>query len=113
MLFDFRICCLFILFTNSQLWVLPDDYKKFPALSLKKIVANSSFKKSTTIVLNAANEIAVDNFLKKNIAFNDIVKLIKKVIYKFNHIDVKSLKDVLSVDLEARLLTNRIIQENI
>ena len=88
------------------------DYKKFPALSLKKMVTDSSFTKSTTIVLNAANEIAVENFLKKNIKFNDIVKTVKKTIYKFNHTEIKTLKDILSVDYEARLLTNKIINKN-
>ena len=78
----------------------------------KKIVSNSLFIKSTIIVLNAANEIAVDNFLKKNIKFDDIVKIIKKTIYNFNHIEVKTLKNILSVDYEARLLTNKIIQRN-
>ena len=88
------------------------DYKKFPALSLKKIVSNSSYKKSFVIVLNAANEVAVDNFLKKKIKFDDIVKIIKKTIYSFNHIEVKTLKDILSVDYEARMLTNKIIHRN-
>ena len=64
------------------------------------------------VILNAANEIAVDNFLKKNIKFDDIVKIIKKTIYNFNHIEVKTLKNILSVDYEARLLTNKIIQRN-
>ena len=97
---------------NNDFNFIKPDYKKFPALSLKKIVSNSHFIKSTIIVLNAANEIAVDNFLKKNIKFDDIVKIIKKTIYKFNHIEVKTLKDILSVDFEARLLTNEIIKKN-
>ena len=96
---------------NNNLNFIKPDYKKFPALSLKKIVSNSLLRRSTTIVLNAANEIAVDNFLKKNIKFDDIVKIIKKTIYKFNHIEVKTLEDILSVDGEARLLTNKIINK--
>tara|TARA_Y100000589_G_C27178753_1_gene639814 strand:+ start:463 stop:1623 length:1161 start_codon:yes stop_codon:yes gene_type:complete len=97
---------------NTDFNFIKPDYKKFPALSLKKIVSNSSFIKSTVIVLNASNEIAVDNFLKKNIKFDDIVKIIKKTIFKFNHIEVKNLKDILSVDYEARLLTNKIISKH-
>ncbi len=96
---------------NNDFNFIRPDYEKFPALSLKKIVSNSTFTKSTIIVLNAANEIAVDNFLKKNIKFNDIVKTIKKTIYKFKHNEVKTLKDILSVDFEARLLTNKIIKK--
>ena len=96
---------------NNDLNFTKPDYKKFPALSLKKIVSDSCNKKSSVIVLNAANEIAVDNFLKKNIKFEDIVKIIKKTIYRFNHVEVKTLKDILSVDCEARLLTNKIIKK--
>ena len=102
----------FINFTeNRDFNFVKPDYKKFPALSLKKIVSNSLLKKSSIIVLNASNEIAVDNFLKKNIKFDDIVRIIKETIYNFNHIDVKNLKDILTVDYEARLLTNKIIQK--
>ena len=97
---------------DNDLNFIKPDYKKFSALSLKRIISNNFYQKSSIIVLNAANEIAVDNFLKKNIKFDDIVKIIKKTIYRFNHIDVKTLKDILSVDYEARLLTNKVIQEN-
>ena len=96
---------------NNDLNFAKPDYKRFPALSLKKMVSDNFYDKSSVIVLNAANEIAVDNFLKKNIKFDDIVKIIKKTIYKFNHIEVKTLKDILSVDYEARLLTNKIIKK--
>ena len=96
---------------NNNLDFIKPDYKKFSALSLKQTINKSIYKQSSVIVLNAANEIAVDNFLKKKIKFDDIVKIIKKAIYSFNHIEVRSLKDILSVDSEARLLTNKIIQK--
>ncbi|MEC8100356.1 MAG: 1-deoxy-D-xylulose-5-phosphate reductoisomerase, partial [Pseudomonadota bacterium] len=86
---------------DNDLNFIKPDYKKFSALSLKRIISNNFYQKSSIIVLNAANEIAVDNFLKKNIEFDDIVKTIKKTIYKYKHIEVKTLKDVLSVDYEA------------
>ena len=97
---------------NNSFNFTKPDYKKFPALSLKKKVSESLFSQSTIIVLNAANEIAVDNFLKKKIKFDDIVKTIKKTIKKFNHIEVKTLRDIMLVDYEARLLTDKIIKEN-
>ena len=86
------------------------DFKKFPCLELA--YDSLKLKKSAPTILNAANEIAVENFLKKNIKFDDIVKTIKKTIYRFNHIEVKTLKDILSVDYEARLLTNKIVKKN-
>ena len=32
--------------------------------------------------------------------------------HKFNHFEVKTLKDILSVDYEARFLTNKIIKKS-
>ena len=87
------------------------DKKKFPALSLKDELINSSFEKSKSIVLNAANEVAVKNFLNKKIVFLDIVKNIKKTIKLFNHIEIKSITDVIAVDKDARILTNNIINK--
>jgi 1-deoxy-D-xylulose-5-phosphate reductoisomerase len=87
------------------------DKKKFPALTIKEEFINSSFIKSNSIVLNAANEIAVKYFLDKKIDFLDIVKNIKKTIKLFNHIEIKSIEDVINVNDEARTLTNNIINK--
>ena len=98
-------------FRDSNFSFIKPDEKKFPSLKLKKLVSKSNYKKSTVIVLNAANEIAVDQFLKKNIRFNDIVIIIKKVIDEFKHMNVNTLNDVLNVDYEARMQTITIIKE--
>ena len=50
---------------SNNLEFIKPDHKKFPALELKREVSNSLYKKSFIIVLNAANEIIVENFLKK------------------------------------------------
>ena len=47
------------------------DFQKFPCLEL----AYSSLKKSAPTVLNAANEIAVDAFLKRKYPFYQYIKL--------------------------------------
>tara|TARA_A100001011_G_scaffold400562_1_gene516255 strand:- start:9109 stop:10275 length:1167 start_codon:yes stop_codon:yes gene_type:complete len=95
---------------NNLSFIKPDE-RKFPSLVLKKLVTKSKYKKSTVIVLNAANEIAVEQFLKKNIKFNDIVRIIKKTINEFKHININTLKDVLTVDKEARMQTIMMINK--
>jgi 1-deoxy-D-xylulose-5-phosphate reductoisomerase len=100
---DFRKC-------NNLNFHKPDK-KKFPALTIKEDFVNSSFMKSNSIVLNAANEIAVKYFLDKKIDFLDIVKNIKKTIKLFNHIEIKSIEDVIRVNKEARNLTDNIINK--
>ncbi|WP_058485189.1 1-deoxy-D-xylulose-5-phosphate reductoisomerase [Defluviitalea phaphyphila] len=57
---------------------------------------------SMPAVLNAANEIAVERFLKKEISFLDIPKIIEKTMEKHNIIKVPTLSDILEVDKWAR-----------
>ncbi len=53
-------------------------------------------------VLNAANEVAVDLFLKERIYFTDIDKLIEQTMLKHNNITSPSLNDILQSDKWAR-----------
>ena len=96
---------------NNILNFLIPNKKKFPALSLKKELAHSNFIKSKSIVLNAANEVAVKYFLDKRIGFLEIVKNIKKTIKLFSHVEIKSIEDVILVDKEARVLIDNIINK--
>ena len=63
-----------------------------------------------TIYFNAANEIAVENFLKKNITFRQIYEVILrtfdlKEMSKFN-----SIEDIFEIDEEARNISNMVIK---
>lgn len=53
-------------------------------------------------VLNAANEVAVDKYLKKEINFLDIAKIIEATMEKHELIKNPSLSDILDVDQWAR-----------
>ncbi len=76
------------------------DYEKFPCLKLAYEVASSG--KSYPIVLNAANEVAVDLFLKEEITFSDIYKLISNSIDSHNPSEPHSLEEILEIDRETR-----------
>ena len=65
---------------------------------------------STPIIVNAANEVLVDLFLKRKISFLDIVKTINKILKnknfkKYARMEPKSLKDIKIADNWARLKT--------
>ena len=85
------------------------NVKNFPSIKLINKCFNSGF--STPIIVNAANEVLVDLFLEKKIAFLDIVKTINNI---FNDKEFKkyarrkaiSLKDIKIIDNWARLKTN-------
>jgi 1-deoxy-D-xylulose-5-phosphate reductoisomerase len=91
---------------------LPVDKKKFPSTSL--IPAMNS-RKSSAIIINAANEIFVDEFLKNNINFTDIVRYLKLVLVnksyiKTSNLPADSIKNIYIIDNWARSVALKIIE---
>ena len=62
-------------------------------------------------VLNASNEIAVDEFLSERIKFTDIPVIIEQCMAKFTADKADSLDIILKVDSEARKESYKIIKE--
>ena len=58
------------------------DPKRFPVIKLKNRVTEYAF---TPIIINASNEILVDQFLKKNIQFPSIYKIIMDILKDVNY----------------------------
>ena len=82
------------------------DIKKFPAVKFVKKCLILGF--SSPIILNAANEILVDLFINKKIAFLDIVKTINKIFKdkefkKYAKRKPDSVKQIMTIDNWARL----------
>jgi 1-deoxy-D-xylulose-5-phosphate reductoisomerase len=76
------------------------DYTSFPCLRL----AFEAVKAGGTMpaVLNAANEVAVNLFLKKEIGFLDIARIIENIMERHTVNIRPSLKDILEVDTWVR-----------
>ena len=89
----------FSLFGQSMTFEKP-DFKKFPCLQM----AYDAGKKggSAPIVLNAANEVAVNDFLMGKISFLDIEKTVEKALCEHNIIYNLSLDDIFEIDNEIR-----------
>ena len=88
------------------------DKKKFPAIKLKPILNKY---KSMPIVLNAANEIFVDQFLKKNISFYSIINYLFKLLKdpKLRKYAIKTpsnLKTILLIDRWTREKAMKILK---
>jgi 1-deoxy-D-xylulose-5-phosphate reductoisomerase len=77
----------------------PDDVR-FPALRL----ARESLRQggSAPVIMNAANEIAVEAFLAEQIGFLDIIGLVESVLESYTHSDINDLESVVEHDFEAR-----------
>lgn len=76
------------------------DFKRFPALQLCMDVAKVSGTAAS--VLNAADEEAVEAFLKGKIAFNSIYKVVEKVVSQHKIIRQPDLKEIIAADVWAR-----------
>lgn len=98
------------IFDVAKLEFEQPDLKRFPCLRL----CFEAIKKGGTasIVLNAANEIAVAAFLDNKIGFTDIAKLIEQTLDKMAiSEDVSSLESILQADVMARSVTNECMAE--
>ena len=83
------------------------DKKVFPCFFLKQEINRYP---STAIIVNAANEVLVDQFLSKKIQFLDIYKIIKMILKDANYKKYairkpKNIKQIYQIDLWARNLT--------
>ncbi len=78
------------------------DEKRFPAVKICREALETDG--SAPAVLNAANEVAVEKFLKGEIAFDQITKIVKQVLEKISHKNPESIAEVLDFDTRARAL---------
>ena len=84
----------------SQLNFSRPESARYPCLDL----ARQAWREggSAPVVLNAANEIAVECFLNQQIAFTDIAKLIDSALQHMNFQPLDSIDTVLEVDALTR-----------
>ena len=88
------------IFKVAQLDFEAPDFSKFPCLGLAyKALASGG---SAPAILNAANEVAVEAFLKSRIPFTTIPSMIEQVMQIINPKDIFTLEDVLTADSLAR-----------
>lgn len=59
--------------------------------------------------MNAANEVAVEAFLKKKIGFLDIPNVIENTLVKSAYLKAPVLEDYIESDRQARLVANELI----
>ena len=76
------------------------DPVRFPALRLAREAMTAGG--NTTAVLNAANEVAVNRFLRGEIGFLDIVIIVEKTLEKIDNAKLETLEDVLDCNATAR-----------
>jgi 1-deoxy-D-xylulose-5-phosphate reductoisomerase len=97
------------LFQIAKLDFVAPDFTRFPCLSL----AYQALRTGGTApaLLNAANEVAVEAFLDRRIAFLDIPRLIEAVLGEVAYTEVQVLQDVLDADATARVVAREWITQ--
>lgn len=76
------------------------DLARFPCLRLARSAAEAGG--TSPAVLNAANEVAVEAFLERRLAFTDIPSVIEGVLLRHRSEPIVTLEDVLGADEWAR-----------
>ncbi|MBE7021388.1 MAG: 1-deoxy-D-xylulose-5-phosphate reductoisomerase [Ruminococcaceae bacterium] len=102
--------------------VEPLDFKKYPRLTFYEPdletfgclrLALESMKKGGTmpLCLNAANEVAVEYFLKEKIGFTDIERTVEEMLTRHKSLTGLSLEDTLRLDRELKEETKKYLEE--
>ena len=76
------------------------DLERFPCLRLAREAMSAGG--TSTAILNAANEVAVEAFLNNQIRFTEIPQLVEAAMENISGVEADSIDTVLSADAEAR-----------
>ena len=76
------------------------DLETFPLLELARETLRR--RDGSSIVMNAANEVAVAAFLDERISFTGIMKLVEMTTERFSAPAPQSVEEIFAIDVEAR-----------
>lgn len=91
----------------AQLSFQQADESRFPCLKLGKQASRS--KGTASVILNAANEIAVEAFLSGKISFTQIPVIIEDTLNRQESKVVSGIEEILAEDHKARILAQDFI----
>ena len=92
----------------GKLTFLEPDLKKFPGLKFGWDTLSNP--KSSPIVLNGSNEVAVDYFLGRKIKFTDIYYIVEKTLNSYVPEKPENIDDIVEIDKVTRMKTLDIIK---
>lgn len=93
---------------NGKMEFMKPDTKIFPCL---KLAYDAGIAGGTNpAVLNAANEVAVEEFINGKIKFTNIPKIIEKVLSLHDAVNEPSLEEIIQADRWARQQAQKIIE---
>ncbi|HYI94224.1 MAG TPA: 1-deoxy-D-xylulose-5-phosphate reductoisomerase [Bryobacteraceae bacterium] len=87
----------------------PPDFEKFPLLGLAYEAQNA--RDSSTCILNAADEIAVEAFLNEQISFPAIADVVSATLSRMPSRTARSVGEVLEIDIESRAVARECVRQ--
>lgn len=83
------------------------NYENMPCLRLAHAAAKQG--ESAPVILNAANEVAVEAFLEKKVRFTDIPTIIERTLSVAETTNISNIEQVLNIDNDARRIAYEFI----
>ena len=81
---------------------------RFPALRLAREALDAGGARPA--ILNAANEVAVEAFLRRRIGFLEIAAIVEHILTRYDPSAPDSVDAVLAIDAKARILAGERVQ---
>ena len=91
----------------GQFSFVAPDFNRYPCLKLA--IAASKMGQGATTTINAANEVAVEAFLKAQIGYMDISRVCAEVLEKTKHDNIYNLEEIFQADSVARECARKVI----
>lgn len=85
------------------------DLKKFKCLRIARDVMKEDG--SSAVVMNAANDTAVEAFLSRRIRFTDIADIVEYAVNRHYYTPIRSVRDIIALDGEVKLQVKERIQK--
>lgn len=83
------------------------DNTRFPLVELARKALEEGG--SVSVVLNTANEVAVEAFIKERIGFSAIAEIVTEAVESHTKRDIGSLEEIFDIDRETKVKTRNII----
>ncbi len=97
---------------QARSWTFsPPDVEKFPALRLAYQAQRAGGSAGCT--LNAADEVAVDAFLKEQISFPAIAAVVEETLARVPNRQAASIDEVLEIDEFSRSVARQVVRERV
>ena len=85
------------------------DDRKFPLVKLARVALEEG--DSVAVVLNTANEVAVEAFIDGKIPFADIAEIVTASVEDHSKRKIEGLEEIFDIDRETKLVTRNLIDQ--